>query len=71
MPLINPSMPLLFLFFNLGTTECIVILIIILLFIGSTKLPALAKGIGQSIREFKNVSREPQNRAEEDKSKKC
>ena len=39
-----------------GGTELIVILAIILLLFGSTKLPALARGLGQSVKEFKKAS---------------
>ncbi len=38
---------------NLGPTELIIILVILLLLFGSTRLPQLAKGMGKSIREFK------------------
>jgi sec-independent protein translocase protein TatA len=34
-------------------TELIIILVILLLLFGSTRLPQLAKGMGKSIREFK------------------
>ncbi|HET7536476.1 MAG TPA: twin-arginine translocase TatA/TatE family subunit [Candidatus Didemnitutus sp.] len=42
--------------FGLGGTELLVILFIILLLFGGAKLPALAKGLGQSVREFKKAS---------------
>lgn len=38
---------------NIGVTELIIILVILLLLFGSTRLPQLAKGMGKSIREFK------------------
>ena len=38
---------------NIGMTELIIILVILLLLFGSTRLPQLAKGMGKSIREFK------------------
>ena len=38
---------------NFGPTELIIILVILLLLFGSTRLPQLAKGMGKSIREFK------------------
>ncbi|HYH84942.1 MAG TPA: twin-arginine translocase TatA/TatE family subunit [Pyrinomonadaceae bacterium] len=38
---------------NIGITELIIILVILLLLFGSTRLPQLAKGMGKSIREFK------------------
>jgi sec-independent protein translocase protein TatA len=43
--------------FGLGTTEMVVILIIVLLLFGGAKLPGLAKGLGQSIKEFKKASK--------------
>lgn len=36
-----------------GGTELVVILLVILLLFGSTRLPALARGMGKSISEFK------------------
>ena len=48
--------------FNLGGTEIMLILAIALILFGGKKLPELAKGLGQGIREFKkatgNVSEE-------------
>lgn len=38
---------------GLGMQELIIILVILLLLFGSTRLPQLAKGMGKSIREFK------------------
>lgn len=38
---------------NLGPTELIIILIIVLLIFGSTKLPKLARSMGQAQKEFK------------------
>ncbi|MCE4627302.1 MAG: twin-arginine translocase TatA/TatE family subunit, partial [Desulfurococcales archaeon] len=36
--------------------ELWIILLILLLILGPTKLPALARGLGQAIREFKKAS---------------
>jgi len=40
-------------FRNIGTTELIVIFVILLVLFGGKKLPELGKGIGDAIREFK------------------
>jgi sec-independent protein translocase protein TatA len=44
--------------FGLGPTELIVILVILLVLFGGSKLPSLAKGLGQSMKEFKKAQRE-------------
>lgn len=44
--------------FGLGPTELIVILVILLVLFGGSKLPGLAKGLGQSIKEFKKSSKD-------------
>jgi sec-independent protein translocase protein TatA len=44
--------------FGIGGTELILILAVVLLLFGGSKLPALAKGLGQSIKEFKKAQRE-------------
>ena len=46
--------------FNLGMTELILILVILLLLFGARRLPELAKGLGQSIRAFKQGTAEAQ-----------
>ncbi len=38
---------------NIGMTEIIVVLAILLLLFGGKKLPELASGLGKAIREFK------------------
>lgn len=48
----------LFAFMGLGPTELIIILVILLLLFGGSKLPSLAKGLGQSIKEFKKAAKE-------------
>ena len=42
-------------FFNLGTPEILIILLIVLLLFGAKRLPELARGLGQGIREFKGA----------------
>jgi len=39
--------------FGLGTQELIIILIIIVVLFGATRLPQIGSGIGQAIRNFK------------------
>jgi sec-independent protein translocase protein TatA len=43
---------------GLGAPELIVILIILLVLFGGSKLPSLAKGLGQSVKEFKKATKE-------------
>jgi len=45
-------------FMGMGPTELIVILIILLVLFGGSKLPGLAKGLGQSIKEFKKATKD-------------
>ena len=44
--------------FGLGTTELIVIGVIILFLFGAKRLPEIGKGLGGAIREFRNVKKE-------------
>lgn len=61
--MIHPTL----LFFNLGGGEIFIIVLVILLFFGSKKIPELARGLGKGIREFKdatgNIQREIQDSA--------
>lgn len=41
--------------FNLGYGEILLIFLVILLLFGAKRLPELAKGLGQGIREFKGA----------------
>lgn len=43
---------------GLGAPELVIILVILLVLFGGAKLPGLAKGLGQSIKEFKKSSRD-------------
>lgn len=40
-----------------GTTELIVILVIVLLLFGGRKIPELMKGLGKGVKEFKDASK--------------
>lgn len=55
------SLPHFPLAFNLGPTELIIILLIVMLLFGAKRLPELAKGMGKSIREFKKASSETED----------
>ncbi|MCI5773585.1 MAG: twin-arginine translocase TatA/TatE family subunit [Erysipelotrichaceae bacterium] len=48
-------------FGRLGMSELVVILVIILLVFGPTKLPALAKSMGQALKEFKKGTQDLQD----------
>lgn len=43
---------------GLGAPELVIILVILLVLFGGAKLPSLAKGLGQSIKEFKKAAKE-------------
>ncbi|MEF9426486.1 MAG: twin-arginine translocase TatA/TatE family subunit [Candidatus Mariimomonas ferrooxydans] len=45
--------------FGLGPTELILILIIIVVLFGASKLPEIGKGIGEAIKNFKKSTSEP------------
>lgn len=58
--------------FGLGMQELIVIFLIIFLLFGAKNLPEIAKGLGKSIKEFKNAFKSTDDDAagtKEDKSK--
>lgn len=40
-------------FNGIGSTEIIIVAVVLLLLFGGKKLPELAKGIGEAIREFR------------------
>ncbi len=42
----------------IGTQELIIILVIVLILFGASRLPALARGLGESIREFRKATSE-------------
>jgi sec-independent protein translocase protein TatA len=41
-----------------GGMEWVLIFLVVLLFFGAAKLPELARGLGQAIREFRKASKE-------------
>lgn len=58
-----------FLYFigGLGPTELIIILVILLVLFGGSRLPSLAKGLGESVRSFKKGIAEEENETKDSK----
>jgi sec-independent protein translocase protein TatA len=58
---------------HLGTTELIVILVIVILIFGVNKIPQLGKGLGEGIRNFKSSLKagqeEPQAKSDKNEPK--
>ncbi len=55
---------------NLGPTELIIILLIVLVLFGSSRLPKLARSLGQASKEFKKGINDGDTSADEDKPEK-
>jgi sec-independent protein translocase protein TatA len=43
---------------GLGTTEIVVIALVLLVLFGGKKLPELARGVGDAVKEFRKASNE-------------
>jgi len=54
---------------HLGAQELIIILVIILILFGADKLPKLAKGLGEAVKEFRKSSRDDNSNSESKESK--
>ena len=50
---------------NIGTTEWIIIAVVILLLFGGKKIPEFFKGIGEAVGEFKKASKDGDEKKEE------
>jgi len=50
-----------FLFLNLGGGEIFLVVLVIVMFFGSDKLPEIAKGLGRGIREINDAKNQIQN----------
>ena len=48
-------------FGSLGLPELIIILLIVVLIFGANRLPSLAKGLGSSVKNFKEGMRDGEN----------
>jgi len=57
-------------FLGLGPWEVILILVIVLILFGPTKLPQLARSIGEAVREFRKASKEVTSPEEKTTTKK-
>ena len=55
---------------NLGAPELLIILLVVLLLFGGTKLPKLARSLGQAQKEFKQGMDEPEKGDKGDKAEK-
>jgi sec-independent protein translocase protein TatA len=52
-------------FNSLGTTEILIIAIFVLVFFGAKRIPELARGLGQGIKEFRQASKDIKKEIEE------
>jgi sec-independent protein translocase protein TatA len=56
--------------FGLGTMELIIILVIVFLVFGVSKIPQMGKGLGEGIRNFKSaikeINKEPEEKPKEE-----
>ena len=53
----------------IGPQELIIILVVVVLLFGGTKIPELMKGLGKGIKEFKNASKEEGDEPKKDTEK--
>jgi sec-independent protein translocase protein TatA len=53
-------------FENIGGPELLLILVVIFLFFGAKKIPEIAKGLGQGIREFRKAAHDIQNEVDKE-----
>ena len=56
-------------FGSVGATEIIIIVFVLVLLFGAKKLPELAKGIGQGVKELKNSMKDEDNEEQNEKEK--
>ena len=53
----------------IGPQELIIVLVVVVLMFGGTKIPELMKGLGKGIREFKNASKTEDEQPKKDADK--
>jgi len=51
-------------FQSIGTTEWVIIALIVLLLFGGKKIPEFFKGLADAVKEFRKASREPEEKKE-------
>ena len=54
---------------NLGPTELIIILVIVLVIFGASRLPGLFQALGQGVKEFRDASKDENGAADTLKDK--
>jgi sec-independent protein translocase protein TatA len=47
---------------RIGMPELVIILIIVVMIFGANRIPEIFRGLGKGIKEFKNASRDPENK---------
>lgn len=47
----------------LGVTEVILIIVVLLLFFGASRIPGIGRGLGKGIREFKDATKRKETHA--------
>jgi len=55
--------------FGLGTTELIIILVLVMIIFGAGKLPQVGGALGKSLRNFKDGVKEGEEKAESERDK--
>ncbi len=53
----------------IGPQELIIVLVVVVLMFGGTKIPELMKGLGKGIKEFKNASKSEEDGTKKDTEK--
>jgi sec-independent protein translocase protein TatA len=52
---------------TLGTTELIILLVIVLILFGGAKLPQLMRGMGEGMKEFRKATKDDDSEVESEK----
>ena len=47
---------------RIGMPELFIILVIVVMIFGANRIPEIFKGVGKGIKEFKNASRDPEDK---------